>query len=123
MGGTRTLEKTLYISEYSVNFAELTDENGAAPVLKQGSTINFKANISTSKTEGFNAAVMLVLYDAYNSAREIKLEKMQLAQGENKDISVSITVPDINLTNAKVKAYVLDGFSSLNILTEPLELN
>ena len=66
---------------------------------------------------------MLVLYDAYNSAREIKLEKMQLAQGENKDISVSITVPDINLTNAKVKAYVLDGFSSLNMLTEPLELN
>lgn len=123
VGGTRTLEKTLYISEYSVNSAELTDENGAAPVLKQGSTINFKANISTSKTEGFNAAVMLVLYDAYNSAREIKLEKMQLAQGENKDISVSITVPDINLTNAKVKAYVLDGFSSLNMLTEPLELN
>ena len=122
IGGTRILEKNLYVGEYSVNSAQLTNGTGAEPAIKAGETVEIKTNISSAKQDGISVTVMIVLYDANNTAREIKFAKTNIAEGESKDISAQLVIPDINLLNARVKAYIIDGFSTLNLLAEPLEL-
>ena len=84
--------------------------------------MEIKTNISSAKQDGISVTVMIVLYDANNTAREIKFAKTNIAEGESKDISAQLVIPDINLLNARVKAYIIDGFSTLNLLAEPLEL-
>lgn len=118
IGGIRTVEKTIYVSDYSVNSAVFTNADGKTPEIKASETINFGAEIVTSKKEGLDATVMVVLYDAYNSVRAIGFTKASLSEGEGKTVSAEITVPKINLFNAKVKAYIIDDFSNMNLLEE-----
>ena len=123
IGGTRTVEKTVYVSEYSVNSVEFTNAAGAKPTLKAGETINVSMNIAAAKKGGIETAVVLVLYDAYNTAKEIKFTKASIPEGGAQTVTASMVVPNINLLGARVEAFAVDGFSAMNLLAEPAELS
>ena len=123
IGGTRTVEKTVYVSEYSVNSVEFTNAAGAKPTLKAGETINVSMNIAAAKKGGIETAVVLVLYDAYNTAKEIKFTKASIPEGGAQTVTASMVVPSINLLGARVKAFAADGFSAMNLLAEPAEFS
>ena len=117
------MEKTVYVSEYSVNSVEFTNAAGAKPTLKAGETINVSMNIAAAKKGGIETAVVLVLYDAYNTAKEIRFTKASIPEGGAQTVTASMVVPNINLLGARVKAFAVDGFSAMNLLAEPAEFS
>ncbi|MBP3361398.1 MAG: hypothetical protein J6N52_11125 [Clostridia bacterium] len=117
LGAKTVYNDKLYAVSYFIANKAFTDGEGNKPVIEAGKTLKVSADVLNGQAGSLKAVIMLAMYNENNTMKAFSFGKAELSVGEEKTLEAELTIPDtLDLERAAVKAYITDGFRSMNIL-------